>query len=436
MKHLSEEPVPPSVYAPGVPAGLEQVVLRALAEGRGRPLPDGRGDVGRPRPSASRRRAVAAYGADDARRAAASARIGDTRVQPPRDGTRVWDRELPPAAAAAAEGASAPRRAGRGSSCSCCCWRPARSPPSRSRASIGDRKTGTTPPTTVAVPSDLVGKDQVTAQNELSRLGLKASIRGLCLVAAAGQRPARRPVRRLRGQARLHGDAVRVDGPEARDRPRAQGDDRPAGDRRPERPRAEVRRRDRHERPRDRGHGDQAGSGRREHRAEGLVRRRDGLERPEAGAACRTCAARTSRPRRRTSQRRDCGSGTSTARRRRASRPGTIISTDPPGDTQQPQGSAVNLLFSSGIPKVPMPNVVGRRRRTSRAGIQTAAWCRARRRRLAVDRPRAGREGAATSPGRRHDGPSRARRVIIRVGSYTAPTTDTTTTDTTTTTPP
>ena len=35
MKHLSEEPVPPSVYAPGTPPALEQVVLRALAKDAG-----------------------------------------------------------------------------------------------------------------------------------------------------------------------------------------------------------------------------------------------------------------------------------------------------------------------------------------------------------------------------------------------------------------
>jgi beta-lactam-binding protein with PASTA domain len=39
---------------------------------------------------------------------------------------------------------------------------------------------------------------------------------------------------------------------------------------------------------------------------------------------------------------------------------GVVISTDPPGDTQQPEGSKVDLLLSSGAPKVTMPEVYGR----------------------------------------------------------------------------
>ena len=135
MKHLGEEPVPPSVYAPGVPPGLEQVVLRALGQGRGRPLPDGRGDVGRPRPSASRRRAVAAYGADDARRAAPAAHRGYAGAASARGHSRVGPRGCLRSRRRPRGRRHHGARAGRGSSCSCCCWRPARSPPSRSRAS-------------------------------------------------------------------------------------------------------------------------------------------------------------------------------------------------------------------------------------------------------------------------------------------------------------
>ena len=38
---------------------------------------------------------------------------------------------------------------------------------------------------------------------------------------------------------------------------------------------------------------------------------------------------------------------------------GTVISNDPPGGTQAPEGSAVNLLLSSGSAKVSMPEVYG-----------------------------------------------------------------------------
>ena len=51
---------------------------------------------------------------------------------------------------------------------------------------VGGDKPGTTAPTTATVPSDLVGKDQVTAQDELTRLGLKSSIKGLSSSQAPG----------------------------------------------------------------------------------------------------------------------------------------------------------------------------------------------------------------------------------------------------------
>ena len=251
-------------------------------QGRGRPLPDGRGDVGRPRPSASRRRAVAAYGADDARRAAPAPHRRYAGAASARGHSRVGPRAASGPAAGPAEGATtapalamdprAPvaaggRRGRRLRALGRRRWRQARD----------DR------------PDDGRGPERSGRQGSGHRAGRahppRAQVldQGAVLIAGTGERPTRRPLRRLRGQGRLHGDAVRLDGPEARDRPLAQGDDRPAGDRRPDRTRVEVRRRDRHERPRDRGHGDQAGSRRREHRAEGLGRRRDGLERPEAG---------------------------------------------------------------------------------------------------------------------------------------------------------
>ena len=95
MKHLGEEPVPPSVYAPGVPAGLEQVVLRALAKDAGdryQTAEEMSADLDRAR----RGVALSPRTEQMTRVLPPPPRIGDTQVQPPRDGTRVWDRELPP----------------------------------------------------------------------------------------------------------------------------------------------------------------------------------------------------------------------------------------------------------------------------------------------------------------------------------------------------
>ena len=135
MKHLSEEPVPPSVYAPGTPPALEQVVLRALAKDAGdryQTAEEMSADLDRARrgvalsPRTEQMTRVippVAHGAADPRAAAAR-------------GTRVWDRELPPPVAAApAAGAPRSARAGPGCCSRCSCSPPARSPRSRSSAS-------------------------------------------------------------------------------------------------------------------------------------------------------------------------------------------------------------------------------------------------------------------------------------------------------------
>ena len=94
MKHLSEEPVPPSVYVPSTPPALEQVVMRALAKDaadRYQTAEEMGADLDR-----VRRGAPVSPRTEQLTRIVAPARTG-TRIEPPRDGTRVWDRgEVPP----------------------------------------------------------------------------------------------------------------------------------------------------------------------------------------------------------------------------------------------------------------------------------------------------------------------------------------------------
>ena len=97
MKHLSEEPVPPSVYAPNTPHALEQVVLRALAKDAGdryQTAEEMSADLDR-----ARRGVALSPRTEQMTRVIAPVRATapQTRVQPPREATRVWDREIPPA---------------------------------------------------------------------------------------------------------------------------------------------------------------------------------------------------------------------------------------------------------------------------------------------------------------------------------------------------
>ncbi|MEO9176174.1 MAG: PASTA domain-containing protein, partial [Gaiellales bacterium] len=95
MKHLSEEPVPPSVYAPGTPPALEQVVLRALAKDAGdryQTAEEMAADLDR-----ARRGVALSPRTEQMTRIVAPSRTAQqTRVQPAHDATRVWDREPPP----------------------------------------------------------------------------------------------------------------------------------------------------------------------------------------------------------------------------------------------------------------------------------------------------------------------------------------------------
>jgi eukaryotic-like serine/threonine-protein kinase len=109
---------------------------------------------------------------------------------------------------------------------------------------------------------------------------------------------------------------------------------------------------------------------------------------------------------------------------------GTVISTDPAGNTESTQGHAVNLLISTGPQKVPMPDVVGDTPEEAASKISNAGLIPRAPTFLAVTDPAQDGKVVKTSPAagipaREGSG------VIIRVGTYTAPTTDTTQTDTT-----
>jgi serine/threonine-protein kinase len=109
---------------------------------------------------------------------------------------------------------------------------------------------------------------------------------------------------------------------------------------------------------------------------------------------------------------------------------GTVISTDPAGNTESTQGRAVNLLISTGPKKVPMPNVVGATADEAAIKISNAGLVPRAPTFLAVTDPAQDGKVVKTSPAAgipTREGSS----VIIRVGQYTAPTTDTTQTDTT-----
>jgi beta-lactam-binding protein with PASTA domain len=431
MKHLGEEPVPPSVYAPGIPPGLEQVVLRALSKDAGdryQTAEEMSADLDRAR----RGVALSPRTEQMTRVLPPPPRIGDTQVQPPREGTRVWDREVPPAA-------PPPRKA----------------PPRRARwpwilvlllllaagavaavalsGVVGDGKTGTTAPTAVAVPSDLVGKDQVTAQNELTRAGLKYSIRGL----ASSQPPGN--VLRVDpsgGTVVKPGSTVTLfvsTGLKLATVPALKG--------------MTVQQATAALNSRGLQYGDETDMN--DLATAGTVIKQDPVAGSTAPRGSSVAVTVSSGPKQ-VGVPDLRGQDLPTAKANLAavglrvgninhtsstSQPAnTIISTDPPGDTQQPQGSAVNLLFSSGIPKVPMPDVVGLSVADAITKIQNVGLVPRTPSPITVTDPAQDGKVQVTSPAA--GVPSRVGTpVIIRVGSYTAPT-DTTTTDTTTTAAP
>ena len=403
-------------------------------QGRGRPLPDGRGDVGRPRPSASRRRAVAAYGADDACPAATASHRRYAGAASARWHSRVGPR-AGPGPAAAAEGASAPRPLAVDPRAPVAAGRRRGRRLSRSRASSVTERPGRPRPTTVAVPSDLVGKDQVTAQNELTRLGLKPAIRGL----ASSQQPGN--VLRVDpsgGSVVKLGSTVTLfvsTGLKLATVPSLKG--------------MTVQQATAALTARGLRYGDETDTN--DLATAGTVIKQDPVAGSTAPRGSSVAVTVSSGPKQvgvpdlrgedlptakaNLEAGRTAGSGTSTTRRRRASRSTRSSAPTRQRPRSSPQGSAVNLLFSSGIPKVSMPNVVGETADQAAQDIQTAGLVPRTPSPIAVTDPAQDGVVQKTSP----SAGTMARAgssVIIRVGSYTAPTTDTTTTDTTTTTTP
>jgi serine/threonine-protein kinase len=95
MKHLSEEPVPPSAYAPGTPHALEQVVLRALAKDAGdryQTAEEMSADLDRAR----RGVALSPRTEQMTRVIPPTATARQTLVEPARSATRVWDLDAAP----------------------------------------------------------------------------------------------------------------------------------------------------------------------------------------------------------------------------------------------------------------------------------------------------------------------------------------------------
>ncbi len=272
-------------------------------------------------------------------------------------------------------------RAGRGSSCSCCCWPPARSPPSRSRASSVAERPGRPRRPRSRSRATWSARTRSPRRTSSPASGSRPSIRGL----ASSQPPGN--VLRVNpsgGTVVKPGSTVTLfvsTGLKLATVPTLKGMTVQQATAALNARGLQLRRRDRHERPRDRGDGDQAGSRR---RAAPLRAARPSPSRSRAARsrwACRTCAARTSRPRRRTSQQAGLRVGNINRTSSTSQPAGTIISTDPPGDTQQPQGSAGRISSSrAAFRRCRCPTSSASTADQAAQDIQTAASCRARRR--------------------------------------------------------
>jgi eukaryotic-like serine/threonine-protein kinase len=437
MKHLSEEPVPPSVYAPGTPPALEQVVLRALAKDAGdryQTAEEMSADLDRAR----RGVALSPRTEQMTRVIAPVATARQTAVEPPRDATRVWDREVPK-----------PRRP------------PPSAPPVRPRRSrwpwvllallvlaagavaavaltgvIGggntntNTNTNTTPPI-VRIPTDLVNMGETAATSKLESLGLK--------VTPVQQASAKDPGTVLRvsprgGQQVNTGSSVKLfisKGQDTKTVPKITGmtvNDATAlltqhsltlGNQTEKNDLAVA----------------------------GTVIAQDPAAGSVAAVNSSVNVTVSKGPKNvnvpdltgqdeQTAQVNLKAAGLKEGAVRRApstAQPlGTVVSTDPAGNTQAPEGSAVDLVLSTGPPKVTMPEVYGMKVADAIQAIQNAGLVprtpstsptndQALDGTVRKTSPQPGtqvREGSA---------------VIISVYAYTAPTTDTTTTDTTTT---
>ena len=179
MKHLSEEPVPPSVYAPGDASCPRAGRAARAGEGCGRPLPDCRGDVGRSRPRAPRRCALART-EQMTRVIAPGAWRRSRRACSRRASTRVWDREeTPPARRPPPPAPVRPKRSRWPWVLLALLVLAAGAVAAVALTGViggggGRGTTTTTPPAFVRVPTGLVGTDQFSAADQIVSRGLKA----------------------------------------------------------------------------------------------------------------------------------------------------------------------------------------------------------------------------------------------------------------------
>jgi eukaryotic-like serine/threonine-protein kinase len=431
MKHLSEEPVPPSVYAPGTPPALEQVVLRALAKDAGdryQTAEEMAADLDR-----ARRGVALSPRTEQMTRIVAPSRTAQqTRVQAPGGGTRVWDREVPPPPTPP----------------------PAPVRPRRSRwpwvllallvlaagavtavalsGVIGGGGSGTTQSTAarVTIPNTLRGLDQGHAQARLTALGLKSTIQtesssvdpGVVLRAAppggssvaagstvtlyVSKGPNLVTVPKLKGltvddataalQAKgLTPNETNTNSLQPKGTVIAQ--DPVAGQL--VAPKASV--------------AITVSDGPKQVNVPDVRGEDEPTARANLEAAGLAEGKVTPLP-----------SNTATAR--------TVISTDPASNTQTAQGTHVDIVISTGPPKILMPNVIGETADQAATDIQNAGLTPRTPSTRTVTDPAQDGKVLATSP--KAGVPSRqGTPVIIVVGSYVAPSTDTTSTDTTST---